>query len=496
MTCFPGSDPILDCAAAAAFERDHFEGEEAREWVAMQRAGAAVAAAWLRDLRMAGVGLSRPGRVLLLVGKGHNGGDALLAGARLLAATPWTIEVGFVFGQNQLRPLAAAAWRELQHTGGTERVKMIRCSSLAGRSYVAVLDGVFGFQFRPPLPEAAKAWFAGLDQSEVRFKGAVDLPSGLNERGAFVADATYATGILKTPLLSCPGAGRLRYLDLGFFANDSPGGQRVLKAKVLDPVRALRPFDSDKRSYGQLAVVGGSRAYPGAVGLSVAAALRSGVGNVTAFVPESQAAAFAARWPEAMWMGCAETEEGSIAMEAGLDIRRHLQRATALLIGPGLGREAETLALIGELIRNSTVPLVLDADALQSDLVRRGDAPRVLTPHAGEFARLELDSDDPPAGCTLVRKGPITRIQHDNVTYHSIEGGPGLARGGSGDLLAGLIGGRLAVGPKQPLEAALQATFWHGRAARRLAEDQGEVAVRNSALVDWLNPVLREEAAE
>jgi NAD(P)H-hydrate epimerase len=140
--------------------------------------------------------------------------------------------------------------------------------------------------------------------------------------------------------------------------------------------------------------------------------------------------------------------------------------------------------------------LVLDADALQPDLVGRGDAPRILTPHAGEFARLELDEDDPPAGCTLVHKGPITRIKHANVTYHSIEGGPGLARGGSGDLLAGLIGGRLAGCPERPLEAALQATFWHGRAARRLAEDQGEVAVRNSALVDWLNPVLREEAAE
>ena len=492
MTCFPGSDPILDCAAAAAFEQSYFDGDEAREWDAMQRAGTAVADALLRDLQMAGVPLSEPGRVLLLVGKGHNGGDALLAGARLLARTSWTVEVGFVFGQNRLRPLAVAAWRKLQHQGGAGRVKAVRSSAVEGQRYLAVLDGVFGFQFRSPLPDVAKHWFGASQGATTRFRGSVDLPSGLDEDGAFVADATYATGILKSPLLSCPGAGRLRYLDLGFFELEAQGKQRVLKASILDPLRALRPVGSDKRSYGQLAVIGGSRAYPGAVGLSVAAALLSGVGNVMAFVPESQAAAFAARWPEAMWMGCAETEEGSIAMEAGLDVRRHLQRASALLIGPGLGREPETMALVAELIRDSRIPLVLDADALQADLVRCGDAVRILTPHAGELARLKLDAGEMPENCTIVRKGPITRIEHENVTYHSIEGGPGLARGGSGDMLAGLIGGRLAATPDQPAQAAMQATFWHGRAARRLGESQGEVSVRNSALIDHLNPVLRE----
>lgn len=492
MTFLEGSDPVLDCAAAAAFEQDYFGNLEAREWAAMQRAGAAVADDLLRDLRVAGVTPASAGRVLLLVGKGHNGGDALLAGARLAAQTQWSIEVGFVFGQNRLRPLALAAWQKLQHDVGPARLTAVRREQLADRSYLAVVDGVFGFQFRPPLPGAAKAWFEAAAQVSVGFRAAVDLPSGLDEAGAFVADATYATGILKTPLLNCRGAGRLRYLDLGFFDRATGGDQRVLQAEVLAPLRAIRPARCDKRSFGQLAVIGGSRSYPGAVGLSVAAALHSGVGNVTAFVPESLAAAFAARWPEAMWMGCAETETGSIAMESGLDIRRHLQRATALLIGPGLGREPETLALIAELIRDSGIPLVLDADALQPDLVGLGNAPRILTPHAGEWARLKLTESELPEDWAAVQKGPITRILHQGATYHAIEGGPVLARGGSGDMLAGLIGGRLAVAPDRVGAAAAQGAYWHGCASRRLAEQKGEVAVRNAALIDQLNPVLRE----
>lgn len=494
MNPLEGSDPILDCAAAGAIERGYFGGDEAREWAAMRQAGAAVADALVRDLRVLGITPRQPGRVLLLVGKGHNGGDALLAGARLIEQTAWSIEVGFVFGQNQLRPLASAAWRELQHKGGSARVAAVRCSALSGPRFLAVLDGVFGFQYRPPLPPPAAAWFGAIDAVAVRFRGSVDLPSGLNEPEAFVADATYATGIFKTPLLDSAGAGRLRYLDLGFFDENAPGDQRILKDAVLDPLREPRPARCDKRSFGQLAVVGGSRSYPGAVGLSVAAALQSGVGNVTAFVPESQASAFAARWPEAMWVGCPETEEGHLAMEAGLDIRRQLQRATALLIGPGLGREPETLALVAELIGDSEIPLVLDADALQPDLVQRGQAPRILTPHAGEYARLNLAEGPPPFPGVIVRKGPITRIEQAGIRYHVVEGGPVLARGGSGDMLAGLIGGRLAANPHAVTAAAAQGAFWHGRAARLLAEQEGEVAVRISALLDHLQPALRAEA--
>ncbi|MDB4474328.1 NAD(P)H-hydrate dehydratase [Opitutaceae bacterium] len=492
MNPIPGSDPILDCAAAAAFEQERFGGDETKEWPAMRAAGEALATAILADLRVAGVNPTQSGRVLVLVGKGHNGGDAMLAAVRFLAETNWSIEVGFVYGQNRLRPLAGAAWRKLQPASGArgDRVRAVRIEAIA-ESYLAVVDGVFGFQFRPPLTGQALAWLAAANSVDAKLKCAVDLASGLNEPGAFRADAIYATGIFKEPLIESAGVSRLRYLDLDFFPERAEGHVRVLTPRALDPLRKLRAADTDKRYYGQLAVIGGSRSFPGAVAMAVAAALHSGVGNVTAFVPESIAASFAARWPEAMWMGCPETEEGGIAMESGLTIRRHLSRATTLLIGPGLGRKPETLALVADLIRESSIPLVLDADALQAELVELGDVPRIVTPHQGEFERISSRLPTDEESTVTVLKGPVTKISAEGQTYYGIHGGPMLARGGSGDMLAGLIGGRLAANPADLAVAAAQGVVWHGMAAQRVAERRGETAVRTTEILGELNAVLR-----
>lgn len=470
----------------------------------MQAAGRALAHAIAEDLAVAGVAVAGgPPRLLVLVGKGHNGGDALLATIGLLAAYPAaTAEVGFVYGQNRLRPLAGSAWRALQAAGG-ERVHAVRRSAVAG-DYTAVIDGVFGFQFRPPLAEPALGWLGVAADVSARLRAAVDLPSGLDGPGAFCADATYATGIFKAPLLQLPTAGRLRYLDLGFFRGDEPGSPRILTPGVLQPLLNLRPAQCDKRSFGHVAILGGSRSMPGAVGMSVAAALQSGVGLVTAFVPESVAAAFAARWPEAMWVACPETPDGGIAMESGLAIRTRLGRATALLVGPGLGREPETLALVGDLLRGLDLPVVLDADALQPELIGLGRGVRVFTPHQGELERIARGRPEgggagaqrlsfrPTEREVLVHKGAPTRIVTAATEYISGAGGPVLARGGSGDLLAGLIAGRLAATPNDPVLAAAQGVVWHGRAAHRVAVKGGEVAVRTTALLDELNPALRE----
>jgi NAD(P)H-hydrate epimerase len=230
--------------------------------------------------------------------------------------------------------------------------------------------------------------------------------------------------------------------------------------------------------------------------MSVLAALQSGAGLVTAFVPESLAASFAARAPEAMWVGWPETPDGGLAMEGVHLLDARLNRATAVLIGPGLGREAETLAWVQDFLKRQPHPFVLDADALQPGLVQAGRAPRILTPHAGEFVR--IGGERPLADFarslpgTVVLKGASTRISDGECVYYSIKGGPVLARGGSGDLLAGLIGGLLAQNPAEPLRAACGGTVWHGMAADRLARAQGQVAVRVTALLGHLAPVLRE----
>ncbi len=490
MSALPASDPILSCAEARAFEAARFGGDEALEWPAMQRAGRALAAAVLRDFLEIGGFPPAEGRVLVLAGKGHNAGDALLAAGELLKDFPGaTVDVLFVFGERALRPLAARAWRELVQRGG-ERVRVV-AEPTDGRLYSLCLDGIFGFQFRPPVEPRVAAVIKRINAASIRFRAAVDLPSA----ELFRADFTYATGIVKTPVLASANAGRVRYLNLGFFEPTSVAPDalaRVLTPALLAPLAALRASQSDKRTYGHVGLVGGSRDFPGAILMAALAALRSGAGLVTAFVPESLAAAFAARAPEVMWVGWPETPAGGLALEGNhlLQVRR--ARLDALVIGPGLGREAETLALVRDIVATSSVPVVLDADALQADIVGAGLAARVLTPHAGEWVRV---AGSVPDRAVVVLKGPVTRIQGGGTggpVYFSLAGGPVLARGGSGDLLAGLIGGLLAQTPAAPMLAAARGTLWHGLAADALARAHGQTSVMTTQVLDYLGPVLRE----
>ena len=479
----PSSHPILTCAAARRLEEQRFGGDEAQEWAAMQQAGCAVAAAAWRDFQEIG-GLPADGRVLVLAGKGHNGGDALIAAQAILAGLPGVrVEVLFAFGSRTLRPLAARAWRELVHAAGG-RAKAV--AEITG-AYALCLDGIFGFQFRPPAEPRIVALIDQANAAAIRMRVAVDLPSA----GRFRADFTYATGSVKTPVIDAPEAGRVRYLDLGFFRGDEAGDERVLIPDLLAPLAQWRPSTTDKRSYGHVFVVGGSAHTPGAVLMTVLAALRSGAGLVTAFVPESLVPAYAARAPEAMWVGCPPTPEGGLALEGEHLLREKLDRATALVVGPGLGREPETLALARSIVESSKVPLVIDADALQADIVVAGEAPRIVTPHAGELERIGGRAML-RAGMTLVAKGPTTRIINGATVYHALWGGPVLARAGSGDLLAGLIGGLLAQTPAEPLLAAARGVAWHGRAADALARTLGQTAVSVTQLLEFLPTALRE----
>lgn len=503
------SHPVLTCAEAKAWEANLLRGEAA-EWSAMQRAGAALAEAVAADFQEIG-GLPEAARLLVLVGKGHNGGDALLAAGALLRERPEaSVDVVFVYGESALRPLAARAWQTLPKA----RIRSLPADGIQeilSASYDLCLDGVFGFQFRLPLEEPAAGWLARVNtHPRIRLRAAVDLPSGLGENNAgtvFRADFTYATGIVKTPVIEAENAafvGRLRYLELGFFSGaqdvaDAP--QRVLGPDILAPLAALRASQTDKRTYGHLLVVGGSRSYPGAVVMAVRAALRSGAGLVTAFVPERLAPEYAARHPEAMWVGCPEDADGGLAAGTAALVQSRQSRATALLMGPGMSAGAGVVATMQAIVRNTNIPLVLDADALRQEVLVEAASPAVIcTPHAGEYQRLGgpagLRSVSGARELVAVLKGPLTRIVSEagqvvtGPTYYSPYGGPVLARGGSGDLLAGLIGGLLAQTPAEPLLAAARGAVWHGRAADLLARARGQVAVEISEILEQLGPAL------
>jgi len=509
------SHPILSCTEAQALER-RLLADDAAEWAAMQRAGRAVAVAVEADAREVG-GLPPTARLLVLAGKGHNGGDALLAAAELLGKLPGaTVDVVLVLGAAALRPLAERARSLLRSTAGA-RGREIDAATLRREfaSYDLCLDGVFGFNFRPPLEEPVAELLAWVNtHPRLRLRAAVDLPSGLGEMGngktVFRADFTYCTGIVKSPVVApahAPYVGRLRYLDLGFFAAGAAAessGPRVLLASVLRPLAALRPAQSDKRTYGHLLVVGGSLQYPGAVLMTVQAALRSGVGLLTACVPAPLVPEYAAKFPEAMWVGWTPNAAGGLSLAAVEQIAALQIRATALVLGPGLGAAPETLAAAQTLVRNTDLPVVLDADALRPEIVSAATAVgrrMVLTPHAGEWQRLGSSAalrlaDEAPTASEVwtVLKGSPTRLTRIGIpagttsTYYSFFGGPVLARGGSGDLLAGLIGGLIAQNPLVLPLAAAQGVVWHGLAADLLARDKGQVAVQTTQLLEYLQP--------
>lgn len=544
------ADPVFSCKDALAWERRQLIGGEPAEWAAIQRAGRTVACGIVRDALEIG-GLPATARLLILVGKGHNGGDALLAAEALLASRPLaTATIVPVFGERAFRPLAFRAWQQLI-AAAPGRIDLINSRGLRERlaaeeHWDLCLDGILGLQFRLPLdPDLANLLSALNDHQAFGLRVAVDLPTGVGVESApvaFRADFTYATGIVKEPVLRAAAAawvGRLRYADIGFFAAAEPAlvHEHVLTASILDPLRALRPASCDKRSFGHVLVVAGSRTMPGAALMAVLAALRSGAGLVTALVPETLVPSFAARAPEAMWLPAAETPDGGLALENLSLAREALARATAVVMGPGLGRERETQAFIQGLLALAECPVVLDADALQPAVIEclgaKPSRPVVLTPHAGEFARLRGNANSrgsaPRAGAGFtpaswaateaagtplpppfenavtnaelldfalersviaVLKGPISRISDGHRVCHSLFGGPVLARGGSGDVLAGLIGGRLASSKGDTLIKVAQGVAWHGLAADRLARHQSATSAVATDLLAHLSPVL------
>ncbi len=508
-----GAHPVLGCAEARAWEERLLGDDERLARAAMDRAGRALARAVAADLEETG-GLPGAARLLVLCGRGHNGGDALLALHALLDARPRaSARVLVPGGFRGLRPLVRRALEDLLRAHGP-RVACeggrLALAELAHEGFDLCLDGLFGMRFRPPLRGPDRALVDAVNRHPaIRLRAAVDVPSGLGDASdpaPFRADFTYATGIAKAPLFAPENAGavgRVRHLDLGFFDEARPPAARhVLTAAVLAPLRALRPALVDKRSFGHLFILGGARTMPGAALMAVEAALHAGVGLVTAFVPESVAGAFAARLPEAMWVPMPETPSGGLALEGRASVVARATRCTALLAGPGLGRERESLALVAEVVRAVEAPVVLDADALQPEVVaaRAAGLERalVLTPHAGEFARLGGDEPRDDAallatagrlGATVVLKGAPTRVGAGGAVFVSPFGGPVLARGGSGDLLAGMIAARLAAGDG-PLEGALRGVVWHGRAADRLARVRGQGAVRVTRLIEHLGDAL------
>ncbi len=402
-------------------------------------------------------------RVVLLVGRGNNGGDALFAGARLAA--------------RGARVTALLLDPEHAHAGG-----LVALHRAGGRTGVAeasavdgadlVVDGILGTGGRGGLRGAAIELAAAADDL---LTVAVDIASGVDADTGWVgddavrADVTVTFGALKAGLVVGPGAdlaGQVRLVDIGLGPLLAQAGTQLLEAA---DVRALLPHPDaadDKYTRGVVGVAAGSAQYAGAGVLATGAAVHGGAGMVRYIgsAPDQ----IRARYPEVI-----------VHPEA----RPQDVRVQAWVIGPGLGTDDTAMTLLSDVLRTD-LPVIVDADAItlvsrSPGLVRARTAPTVLTPHDREFARI---ADGPSAdrlasvrraakdlGATVLLKGSATVIADpDGTAYVNGTGTPWLATAGSGDVLSGLLGSLLASGLAASLAAAAAAHV-HGVAGQRAA---------------------------
>ena len=275
-------------------------------------------------------------------------------------------------------------------------------------------------------------------------------------------------------------------------------------AGVVVPELPPRPDDAHKGSFGHVAVLGGSRGLSGAPVLAGLAALRIGAGLVTVAGPEAVISAAVAPFPELMSLPLpgAKGKVGSCAVKHLLTFLR--ERATVLAIGPGLGRAKETISFVHKILSETKLSAVVDADALfavamKPDILKKRGGPVVITPHPGEAARLlnvsvaDVQSDREAAakdlvettGHVVVLKGHNTLVSDGERVYTNLTGGPELAKGGSGDVLTGVLGGLMAQG-MAPFDAAVLGTYLHGRAGELAAGELGVHSVMAGDVIDKL----------
>ncbi|MGA5099685.1 NAD(P)H-hydrate dehydratase [Streptomyces lavendulocolor] len=432
--------------------------ERLPDGVLMQRAAAGLAAACAGLL-----GRVYGARVVLLVGSGDNGGDALYAGARLArrGAGVSAVLLGPRAHEGGLAALRAAGGRVVEDpSAAPERADL-------------VVDGITGIGGRGGLrPEAARVVRAARDSGAVLV--AVDLPSGVDADTGEVAgeavhaDVTVTFGAYKPGLLIDPGrerAGALRLVGIGLSLPPEPD----VEALQHTDVARLLPVpvgESDKYRRGVVGIVAGSARYPGAAVLAVTGALRGGAGAVRYVGPAGDAVL--ARHPETLVHAGPPAKAG---------------RVQAWVIGPGLGDTPGVDDVLG-----SDVPVLVDADGLRHldpAAVRARPAPTVLTPHAGEAAALlgtareDVESRRLEAvrelagryGATVLLKGSTTLVASAGGPVRvNPTGTPWLATAGSGDVLSGLAGSLLAAG-LAPRDAASVGAYLHGLAARRASRD-------------------------
>jgi len=455
----------------------------------MERAGQGAAEAiarWLNEFPAV-----HRRRIVILAGKGNNGGDAYVAARHLLALTASPVVLYPLVSPAQLTGDAAAHAARLPGAVTVFPAGMLPDDAF--RPGDVLVDGLLGTGIKGPLRPPYPEWIDRINASRLPV-AALDLPSGLDgDTGevatvAVRADLTVTIALPKRGLFLGRGpelCGRLRCVEIGIpdaFIADMPASETMTFAADVIPYLDRIPADCHKNSRGRVAVCGGSAAYAGAPLLAARCAMRTGAGYVRLLVPN--AAELPGNRPDALVVNRLPGTATGFNVHSGDAVRAGLEKADALVLGPGLGAGPDQADFLAAL-QLGTLPTVIDADALNMLAAapdRMGLGPTmVLTPHPGEMRRLldgfrlpELISADRrtqaaglagKTGAVVVLKGHRTVIAApDGRIAVNSSGTPGLAKAGSGDCLSGVIGTLLAQG-LEPFAAATAGVFLHGYAA-------------------------------
>lgn len=456
-------------------------------------------------------------RVAVICGKGNNGGDGFVVARKLHeAGRELQVQVLLLADPTELRGDAAEMFRKMPQVPvvvkSDDELEAAKARVLGGAE--VLVDALLGSGFRPPVAGLYAEAIAAMNATGLPVI-AVDIPSGadadatLEQTGTLArADAvvTFTAprpahifgGLTDGPIVIAPIGSPEEAIGSSLHLN-------LITPHEIAPLIGARPRDANKGTYGHVLVIGGSLGKAGAAAMAGMSALRTGAGLSTVATPRSVLSTVAGFHPELMTEPLEETEAGTIAMRA-LEYSRVdslVKGKSVLAIGPGISRHAETSEFVRTVVQNYPAPTVVDADGLNAfegvtaKLNGKGRA-LVITPHPGEMARLtgrsipEIQKDRSgiarafarERNLVVVLKGHRTLIaQSDGELWVNVTGNPGMATGGTGDVLTGMIAGLIAQNLAHVIAAVIGAVYLHGLAGDIARENLGEQSLLATDLI-------------
>ncbi|MCZ6802125.1 MAG: NAD(P)H-hydrate dehydratase [Nitrospirae bacterium] len=463
-------------------------------------------------------------RVLVVCGKGNNGGDGFVM-SRLLLKNKAKVQTILLENPKGLKGDAKYMYQRYMKTAGSPSIVVLPSAKTLQRllkNSDILIDAMLGTGISEPVKDVFQMTINAMNESGLPIC-ALDLPSGIHaETGkilgaAIRANLTVTFGQPKLGLFLGPAidhTGDIQVIDIGIpevFVKETSSTSYLLTPSLMRPLQPVRTRNSHKGTCGHTGIIAGSPGKTGAAALAAQASLRTGAGLVTVATPAQAHSALESKLLEAMSLPFPDTKSGTLGLSALPSLCEFQKNRTSLAIGPGITTHPETVELIHAFLPHISKPCVLDADALNAlaghcDLLRLCPQPLILTPHPGEMARLSspipgktINSDRLGIasgfaqlyGVIVILKGARTVIAHPNGHVAICPtGNPGMATAGSGDVLTGVLGSLLAQG-LSAWDAAQLGVYLHGMAGDLAAEQVGHIGMIASDIIAHLPQAIQ-----